>query len=108
MVAIQFDDTGAFDVYNVEKRGDWSYLTPGEYGMDASPSIYSNANVMRIALPCCLCHGSRLVRYNIVVDSVQKKHIFTLNALGFGGGNVDSIMKRVFNMIYPMKVLLKQ
>eukprot|EP01083_Nonionella_stella_P105601 303855_1 len=42
MVAIQFDvDTGAFGVYNVEKRGDWSYLTPGEYGLDASPFIYS-------------------------------------------------------------------
>merc|ERR1712087_900588 len=58
---------------------------------------YSDANVLSVPLPCCVCHGRKLSAYSIVTDSDTDTQIFTLTSLGYGGGNVDAVQQRVIN-----------
>jgi len=44
-----------------------------------------------------LCYGRKLSKYSIVTDTDKDTQIFTLNSLGFGGGNVDALKQRVYN-----------
>ena len=102
MVGIAFDDSVSppkFQVYNVHRMGDWNYLTPGQWFPDqgGEVSVYSDANVLRVPLPCCSCHGHKLISYKIDTDVDTMTQVFTLTSLGFGGGSVDALKQRVLN-----------
>ena len=103
MVGIEFDESVSphtYKLYNVHRMGDWSYLIPEGWYSDhlaQGIKIYSDANVLSVPLPCCLCHGRKLSSYSIETDKDTDTQIFTLNSLGFGGGNVDAIKQRVLN-----------
>ena len=104
MVGLVFDDDDdSFNIINVDREGDdWSYLTPGNFPTDSNPTIYSDVNVIQIALPCCLCYSWKLNSYLITVDPTgDYDQVFTLNSLEFngefGGGYIDTIKTRGYH-----------
>ena len=100
MVGIEFIGNERYKMYNVYRLGDWSNLIPEgwhSYHLGQGIKIYSDANVLSDPLPCCLCHGRKLSAYSIVTDSDKDTQTFTLNSLGYGGGNVDAVTQRVYN-----------
>ena len=98
MVGLVFDGDVLLNVINVDREGDWDYLTPGSFAPDNNPIIYSNVNVIQNALPCCVCYSWKLNSYTIESDPTNVyDQVFTLNSLEFGGGYVDIIKSRGYH-----------
>ncbi len=102
MIAIEWNDNISpisYTIYDVDREGDWDTLIPGGWfaEINRSPSVYSDINIIKVALPCCICHSYRLITYSITTNTVDMTQVFTLTELGWGGGQIDAVKSRVFN-----------